>query len=369
MRRQSRFLFNWQLPRRVQLCLCALISSVILLLVGSAVNAGRIEIDRKKESGVQAELGHNYRQAEIKYRQALAMAEKDPSGPALIPELLCRICTVSVLQGNHPQADLYFDRLFKVLPEKRGERKEDRENLVWLEDLAETYREYGVRERDLNALDHCIAIREYISGDLHPRLADTYVKAAWICTTKEGMLDRALAYSRKALFVNQKNLAADHPTLGVNHYAIGNISLCRGDYKTAESETKKAIDIYVKALGKDSESAADATAQLGSIYNEMGNFVRAEQLLNAALPGHRRAKYLSNSKVGLDYEELALVNYRRRNFSKGDAYLDQAISAWQKAFQNHEQVDIVLAATIKKYRKLGYKAQVARLVSLSKKLK
>src|SRR5690606_8887190 len=118
------------------------------------------------------------------------------------------------------------------------------ENLVWLEDLADTYQSLGTGKRKVFFIEHALQLRTLISGDRHPKIADSLRPLTF-------EYERSRQFE-KAQKVGARLVKADQLALGHDSIIVANelFMLAGIEYKLkhldrAESYARQALSIYL----------------------------------------------------------------------------------------------------------------------------
>src|SRR5579883_756025 len=111
----------------------------LILLIPSQALASRDKWFDYNERGQREEIGRNYLSAEEYYRKAFDESVSIGTTSNEMAESLVRLATVLVVQGKFNQAEPYYQRLIKLIDQKKKDKTLSDEVLIWVEDLAEDY--------------------------------------------------------------------------------------------------------------------------------------------------------------------------------------------------------------------------------------
>ncbi len=115
-------------------------------------------------------------------------------------------------------------------------------------------------------------------------------------TVKE-VLDRAAAGDDKAL--------ADQPAVRADiHRTIGDAYRALGEYASAETQLRRALELAEQAYGPDHEETGRAAGTLGLLYWENNNHAAAEPLYRRELEVFRRLHGPDHERVGVALDHL-----------------------------------------------------------------
>ena len=78
-------------------------------------------------------------------------------------------------------------------------------------------------------------------------------------------------------------MGPDHPDVATDLNNLGSLYDTLGDYDKAEPLYKRALGISEKALGPDHPDVATDLNNLGSLYDTLGDYDKAEPLYKRAL--------------------------------------------------------------------------------------
>jgi CHAT domain-containing protein len=101
--------------------------------------------------------------------------------------------------------------------------------------------------------------------------------------TARGEDAQAIALTRRAIEITEKELGPDHPELASLLNLAGFQGTRTGDYQPSEAMFLRALAIDEKALGPRSPNYAESARFLGAFYSGRGDSVKAEPLLQKAL--------------------------------------------------------------------------------------
>ena len=115
--------------------------------------------------------------------------------------------------------------------------------------------------------------------------------------------------------------------------ALNNVALVyenKGEYSKAESLYLRALTTWEKALGPDHPETAFAVDNLARVYLFEGDYARAEPLFQGALTIREKALGPDHPSTALSLNNLAVLYRRTGDLAKAAPLLARALSIWEK---------------------------------------
>jgi tetratricopeptide (TPR) repeat protein len=281
------------------------------------------------------DLGRNfydrgtYDQAVTYLRQALAMQEKLHKGPhPALAQSMDNLAWALMGQGKADEAEPLTRRALAMKRQLYGE--DHPETAMGLNNLAyileqrgnlnganKTYREALAINRKLLGAEHPtialnlanIAYVEYAKGNhkggiellrqsidmsrkvLGPDHPDVAARgtglAYWLLT--DGKYEEASALVEESLAIRRKALGAEHPQVAGTLTVKANLLIATRRFQEASEVAADAKRILLLSLPKDSWQVSAAMNAEGAALGKLGQFVAAEKLMLASLPGLKQA--------------------------------------------------------------------------------
>lgn len=237
-----------------------------------------------KNKGSQAELDEKYDDAMHLYERALSIAESVSSHGPHTEETLVRLANVAILKGDLDLAELYYSRVFKIVNTNQKRGKLDREALVWLEDLADTYEVMGVKTAPVRALQHAADIRAFTKNPRTKGTLENLIRVHISLGENElayALLKRCIAMDRALPAGDNRNLG-----LGCNLTLLASLEIDKNNMKEAQKLATEGLTLIVKTRKDKKQFLAESCARsiLARILITKGEFDKAEKELTAAEP-------------------------------------------------------------------------------------
>ena len=276
-----------------------------------------------------ATRGHA-REAQVRYEQALAQAEKafGPDHPAVIATLN-QLGNLEKSQGRFEDARKVLERV--VASRERVFGKDHPDLAGALNNLANVYRVEGKYPDAKRLYDRALAIRSAALGPDHPDVGTSYNNLGTFFADQEDHKAALVSY-QKARAIWEKVYGPDSVELAGVYSNIGSELNNLGDSAGARKSYERAIALYEKAHGPDFPDAAAPISNLGLIVEADGHFAealadfqRAEQIVEKAYgPDHPDvADYLLNSEVALK---------KLKKLDEAEATMNRALKVLAKAY-------------------------------------
>lgn len=106
--------------------------------------------------------------------------------------------------------------------------------------------------------------------------------------------------------------------------ALGAVRLEQGDFKAAEANYKRAVDLK-RRTSPNLPSLAAALNNLALLYTQIGDLQRAEPLYEEALSIHRKALGEVHPRTSTSLNNLALLLSEKKEYERAEEMLQQAL--------------------------------------------
>ncbi len=237
-----------------------------------------------KHAGWQSEIDERYDDATRSYEKALLVAEKLSPFCPQVEETLVRLANVAILRGNLDLADKYYFRLLHVVNTNKKHGKLDREALVWLEDLADTYEIIGAKFEPMRALQHAADIRALTNN---PKLKGTLESLIRIHVSR-GEMELAYDLVKKCIKIDRALPPSEgrDMALACNLTLLASMEVEHNKLNEAEQAATEALAIIVKAKKDRRQFLAESGCRTAhaSILISRGDYEKAEKELTIAGP-------------------------------------------------------------------------------------
>ncbi len=282
-------------------CLC-------LLLLSACNNAERWEANRVKLNKLIDEE---------KYKEALSLSKenvnlaKNEFGSKNYRVLISlnMMGTLQMLTGSPEYAEITFGRALDLA---RAEMD------LWKQPMAETLR----------------------------RVAQLY--------QKQNKLQEAMGLVREAMELDVKGVQSGELKVSDDLLLMAEAHAQKGDYLSAESLIKRAIDIRKGKLAMDHPLLASAYNQLAGVHFKQEKYVDADSFYQLALGMWRKTYGDADLQLGVLQYNLALVKEKLGNALEAENYFKNALLVHEKQLgSSHPNTMKVLQSFAKFYESIG----------------
>jgi tetratricopeptide (TPR) repeat protein len=127
--------------------------------------------------------------------------------------------------------------------------------------------------------------------------------------------------------LRSKSIPDDYaPSIGVDHFILGDICVIRGEYSKAELEFKNAIRI-ISHFGRSQSAALSRIYQdLGMLYMRLGDLRSAESALQQSLEADKQAPHELPERTLLTKDVLMHLRYRQGRLTEATQMLRNLIA-------------------------------------------
>jgi CHAT domain-containing protein/tetratricopeptide (TPR) repeat protein len=142
----------------------------------------------------------------------------------------------------------------------------------------------------------------------------------------------AIARAERALELREAALGPADPLVARSVNSLGMLYDERGDYARAETLFGRALSIRERALGPDHPDVAGSLNNLAFLYDELGEYHRAEGLLERALGIKTKALGAEHPRVATSLANLAGVYEDEGDYARAEPLYARALAIREKAF-------------------------------------
>src|SRR5262245_34698671 len=147
----------------------------------------------------------------------------------------------------------------------------------------------------------------------------------------------------RALDIKEKTLGMDNPSVAVSLNNLAYLYDDRGDYAKAESLYQRALLIREKALGPDHPDVAETSGNLARVYYNQGDYAKAESLYQRALAIKEKVLGRAHADVAETLKSLALIYSDRGDHARAEPLFQRALFILENAFgPYHPDVAVTL---------------------------
>ncbi len=343
----------------------------------------------------------NYAEAEARYREALAIAERDnspghvPSGMILYPlatlydsegkhheaeVALKRALTMSertygpdkpetekVLHAlgateanlrNYPQAESYLQRALQIEEQTSGT---ELEIAALSNDLANVYHFQEKYSAEEVPLRRTLTLREKLFGPSDPRTIDTLMTLA-VLLQKEGRPADARPLCQRAVALQGNTQGSDSPALVDALSCAGSTYLAQDNFAGAEEPFRRAIRILEEPKVNEPAQLANTMNSLAEVYRRAGRFADAEPLYRESLEITNRISGQDNADYSRTLNNLGLLYADEGRFADAEPLHKQSLAIAEKVIGPDKlETTYILNSLAQVYLKTGRYAEAEPL--------
>ena len=144
-----------------------------------------------------------------------------------------------------------------------------------------------------------------------------------------GTFDDAAGHYARALEIYE-SAGAGPGVIATLHHNLGGLAHSRGDLKTAERETRRALEIHVESHGPAHPDTAGDRGQLAGILSELGRHEEAERELRRTIEDFA-------ARYGPDHVEVAIAQTALGAALHRVGRLDEADAAYRAGLTGRER--------------------------------
>jgi tetratricopeptide (TPR) repeat protein len=241
------------------------------------------------EAGLAALYERNYNKATVDLQDSLKQREeKLASDQNAVADVAFFLGESLYEQGRYKESALAYRRCLQINPD----------DSVVLNNTALSMQRAGDYVGAEPLFRRALAIDEKTLAPDHPVIAARLNNLAGLLQVK-GDYAAAEPLFRRALAIREKALGPDDPQVATS---LNNLALLRreeGDYAGAEPLYRRALAIREKTLGPDHPNVANSLNNLASLLEANGDYAAAEPL-------YRRALLIDEKTLGPDHPDVAL---------------------------------------------------------------
>ncbi len=304
---------------------------------------------------------------------------------AILLQSLCLALTFFCLDGANGQTDPIVNSV-----EDNPVRSETDELLQKANEL------YAKKDYDavLPLLDRCLLLKENALGRDDPQVADVLYMIGRVCREK-GDSTRALPYFQRSLKIKETFFGKDSPELTMTLASLGaaceaeqlntaaidyferclviqdkhpnradkdtyvlldylaNLYRSQGNYKKALAALQRSQTIKEGRFGKDSTEVANCIHKTALVYEDLGDYVKAQPLFELGLR-IRKAHSAEDGQFAICLSDLARLFHKRGDVTNALALYQRAATIVEKLPQSDgATVAGILDGLASLYRELG----------------
>lgn len=176
-----------------------------------------------------------------------------------------------------------------------------------------------------------------------------------------GKFSEAIPFAQEALELSEA-LGPDHPDTATALHNLAALYDEIGNYAKAEPLYQRALKIREKALGPDHPDTATVLNNLGGLYREMDDYAKAESLLQRALKIREKALGPDHPDTAMTLMFLAELYRKIGNYAKAEPLYQQALKTEEDTLgPDHPNTTTALNNLATLYREKGDYAKAESL--------
>ena len=157
-----------------------------------------------------------------------------------------------------------------------------------------------------------------------------------------GQFDEALAFADRALESAQRELGPEHSTVAMALASLAQLYDQKGDYNRAEASYLRALTIAEKPnTGLQPFFVATLLNGLGRVYESKGNFLRAEPLYKRALYIQEKTYGAEDPQVTTTLTNLGVMYQAKGDYEQAERLLKRALEMREKNVDPTEQIYVI----------------------------
>ncbi|CAF1182076.1 unnamed protein product [Rotaria sordida] len=156
-------------------------------------------------------------------------------------------------------------------------------------------------------------------------------EAASLAFAESAIEKSALEFYEKALKTREKALPPNHPDLATSYNNIGSVYDDMGDYSKALEFHEKSYQIFEKALPPNHPSLAISYGNIGQVYKNMGDYSKALEFYEKSLKIREKALPPNHSSLATSYNNIGVAYFGKGDYSKALSFLEKALAIRQKS--------------------------------------
>ena len=282
------------------------------------------------------ELAEKHKDAEPRFRQALAIRQKLASGGQPIAEDLNGLGQCLYWESRWKEAEPLLRRSIAI----QRSLNPDQANNTW-DFLALVLEREGNYAEAAQLLHEAADKNRRTEGPDGTKYAINLHNLAGLLDG-EGDLSGAEAAARDELALRRRILGSDHPDLYYSLNNLGWILLQEGNWKSAEPFLRESLELVRKSFGENSTKMVGARKNWGLLEQERGDYAHAQQSFQVALDTARKIAGEQSwyvARVTLGFGEL---EFDRKQFAAAEKYSRQALDLSAK-LGGSESADVATA--------------------------
>ena len=181
------------------------------------------------------------------------------------------------------------------------------------------------------AFERALAIDEKAFAPDHPHVA-VAINNLGMVLQDEGDLAGAKAAFERALAIDERAFGPEHPNVAIRVDNLGAVLRQEGNLAGAKAAFERALSLAEKAFGPDHPIAAIRVNNLGLVLREEGDLAGAKAAFERALAIDEQAFGPEHPNVARGFNNLGLVLRLEGDLGGAEAAFERALAIDEKAF-------------------------------------
>ncbi len=207
----------------------------------------------------------------------------------------------------------------------------DEQMAACLSNLALIQQDQGDLSAARASMERAIAIDKKHFAPDHPTLATSYSNLALI-QQDQGDLSAARASIERAIAIEAKHFAPDHPTFATRYSNLAMIQRDQGDLPGARASMERAIAIQMKCFAADRLTFATSYSNFAMIQKDQGDLPGARASMERAIAIDQKHFTPDHPTFATKYSNLATVQQVQGDLPGARASMERAIAIQEKHF-------------------------------------
>jgi CHAT domain-containing protein len=270
----------------------------------TAADRSRQEVSRLRSQAKEREVSGQYDEALELLKRARVIAESVAGvDDEVMTRVVADLANIHFEKRNFPEAEALFIQAGGALDRIVGSDHLS-SALVWAR-LASLYSFTGQRLKAETLGQRTLDIIEKALGPTHPAVARCLVTLANL-RMHAGDLDQAEALDLRALAIAEPSAPESRLTADLLNN-LGLVYLERRDYVRADEFLRRSLPIGERLYGKDSYWVASELNNLGIVARQTKDYDRAERYYARALEIHEKAVGPDHPDIATNLNNLAII--------------------------------------------------------------
>ncbi len=296
------------------------------------------------------DLGNTYDQkyhvkkAKEFYEKALSLfrvihgEESSPFG-----NVLMNIGCGQIKMGNYLNAENYLSKAHSVFHKSSTPNSKDFYRIYINTCNLLTHQKNW--DRALDYAEKALEIKLMHYDTIHPSVYKYFANIGDIYQS-QSMFSKALPYHLKSVEIAELSRGKEHPETAGLMGTLATLYSDLGQHKKAIKLQKEALRIQEKGLPATHPYLVYSYFEIGKTYERMNKFNKSIEFYNDALSKFRSAPYVPNQLVAKTLNQIAVVNFKKRNYSQSLKNIQEAFISLDSTFEIKNAADLFSNPTL-----------------------